>query len=112
MNVTTQNSFEDMEIEKTLGLVRGSTIRTKNIGYDIIASLRTIVGGEIPEYTKMMDESREEALKRMYREAQRLGADGVVGIRFETSSILAGSAEFLCYGTAVKLKNNIQLNLK
>ncbi|ABR55516.1 protein of unknown function DUF74 [Methanococcus vannielii SB] len=104
MLTTTQDKFEDFEIEKTIGLVRGNTIRTKNIGYDLVASLRTIVGGEIPEYTKMMNESREEAFKRMIQEAQMLGADAVVGLRFGTSSVLPGSAEFLCYGTAVTLK--------
>lgn len=103
MKMTTQDEFRDHEITETLGLVRGNTIRARNVGKDILAGLRTIIGGEITEYTKMMGESREQALDRMVSEAKHLGADGIVCLRFTTSAVLQGSAELLAYGTAVKL---------
>ena len=102
--VTTQDNFADYEIIKTLGLVRGNTIRARHVGKDIIANLRTIVGGEIIEYTKMLAESREQALDRMYAEAAKLGADGIVCLRLTTAAVLSSSAELLAYGTAVKLR--------
>ena len=83
---------------------RGNTIRARNIGRDIIAGLRTIVGGEISGYTVMMNEAREEAVKRMQEEAQKLGADAIISVRFTTSTVMQGAAELLAYGTAVKLK--------
>ena len=86
---------------KTLGLVKGNTIRARHLGRDIVAGLRNIVGGEITEYTKMLAESREQALDRMQVEAEKLGANAVVGIRFITASIMGGAAELLAYGTAV-----------
>ncbi len=101
---TTQDNFSDYEIVKTLGLVRGNTIRARHVGKDIMAGLRTIVGGEISEYTKMLAESREQALDRMYEEAEALGADGIVCVRFTTSAVMASAAELLAYGTAVKLQ--------
>ncbi len=104
MRVTTQDNFADYEITETLGLVRGNTIRARHVGKDIMAALRTIVGGEITEYTKMLAESREQALDRMYAEAEQLGADGIVCVRFTTSAVMASSAELLAYGTAVKLR--------
>ncbi|ANM31778.1 hypothetical protein ABI59_22780 [Acidobacteria bacterium Mor1] len=91
------------EITESLGLVRGSTIRAKHLGKDLLAGLRTIVGGEIKEYTEMLIESRNESVKRMQAEAERLGADAIVNVRFVTSQVLAGAAELLAYGTAVKL---------
>jgi uncharacterized protein YbjQ (UPF0145 family) len=103
MLITTQDEFSDYQITETLGLVRGNTIRARHIGKDILAGLRTIVGGEISEYTKMLAESREQAIDRMKAEADKLGADGIVCLRFTTSSVMAGSAELLAYGTAVKL---------
>ena len=103
MLITTQDNFEDYEITKTLGLVRGNTIRARHVGKDIMAGLRTIVGGEIQEYTKMLAESREQAIDRMVNEAEKLGADGIVCVRFTTSAIMQSSAELLAYGTAVKL---------
>ncbi len=103
MDLTTQDRFDDRQIVKTLGLVRGNSIRARHVGKDILASLRSVVGGEIPEYTKMMAESREQAVDRMLAEAKRLGADGVVGIRFVTAPVMQGAAELLAYGTAVKL---------
>ena len=100
---TTQDSFAEHEIVETLGMVRGNTIRARHVGRDIVAGLRTIIGGEITEYTKMLSESREQALDRMYAEAEALGADGIVCLRFTTSAVMASAAELLAYGTAVKL---------
>lgn len=104
MLVTTQDFFADYEITETLGLVKGNTIRAKHIGKDIMAGLRTIVGGEIHEYSKMFSESREQATDRMISKAQELGADGIVCMRFTTSNVMQGAAELLAYGTAVKLR--------
>ncbi len=92
------------EIEEVLGIARGNTVRARNIGRDIVAGLKNVVGGEISEYTKLIADAREEALQRMMKDAQRLGADAVVNVRFTTSMLMAGSAEILAYGTAVKLK--------
>ena len=92
------------EISEMLGLVRGNTIQAKSIGKDIRAGFRHIAGGEIKEYTEMLAESREIALKRMIDKAVRLGADAVINVRFMTSAIMGGAAEILAYGTAVKLK--------
>ncbi|MGP3777848.1 YbjQ family protein [Halanaerobium saccharolyticum] len=92
------------EISEQLGLVRGNTIRARHIGSDIMAGLRNIVGGEVKEYTQMISEAREEALKRMIEEAESLNADAVVNVRFTTSQVMGGAAEILAYGTAVKLK--------
>ena len=103
MIVITSENIEDREITRVLGLVRGNTIRARHVGRDIMAGLRTIVGGEISEYTKLMAESREQALDRMVAEAESLGADAVVGVRFSTSMVMNGCAELLAYGTAVKL---------
>jgi uncharacterized protein YbjQ (UPF0145 family) len=91
-------------ISKTLGLVRGNTIQAKSIGKDIKAGFRHIAGGEIKEYTEMLAESREVALKRMIDKAEKLGADAVINVRFMTSAIMGGAAEILAYGTAVNLK--------
>ncbi len=104
MLITTQDEFADYEIVETVGLVRGNVVRARNIGRDIMASFRNIVGGEITEYTKLIAESREQAIDRMIERAQALGADGIVCLRFTTSSIMAGASELLAYGTAVKLK--------
>jgi uncharacterized protein YbjQ (UPF0145 family) len=104
MQITTQDEFADYEIIETLGLVRGNTIRARHVGKDILAGLRTLVGGEIVEYTKMLAESREQALDRMIAEARTKGADGIVCVRFTTSAVMQGSAELLAYGTAVKLR--------
>lgn len=103
MLITTQDNFEDYEIVETLGLVRGNTIRARHVGKDILAGLRTLVGGEITEYTKMLAESREQAFDRMIANAEKIGANGIVCVRFTTSSVMAGSAELLAYGTAVKV---------
>ena len=104
MLITTQDELADYEIVKTLGLVRGNTIRARHIGKDILAGLRTIVGGEITEYTKMLAESREQSIDRMIADAKSKNADALVAMRFTTSPVMQGSAELLAYGTAVKLK--------
>ncbi len=105
MIIVTSEQVAGKKITKTLGLVRGNTIRARNIGKDILAVFRNIVGGEISEYTKMLAQSREQALDRMVEEAESLGANGVVALRFVTSEIMQGAAELLAYGTAVKLEN-------
>ena len=103
MILTTTETIEGRSIASTLGLVRGNTIRARHLGKDIFAVFRNIVGGEVTEYTKLMAESREQALDRLRNEATRIGADAVVGLRFTTSTITGGAAEILAYGTAVKL---------
>ena len=104
MLMSTTNEVEGKEIEKNLGIVKGNTIRAKHLGKDIVAGLRNLVGGEIKEYTEMLDEARNEAVKRMKEDANKLDADAIVGIRFTTSTVTGGAAELLAYGTAVKLK--------
>ncbi len=91
------------QILEVKGLVRGNTIRAKHVGKDIVAGLRSVVGGEIKEYTEMLTECRNECVKRMTAEANALGADAIVNIRFSTAQVMAGSAELLAYGTAVTL---------
>jgi uncharacterized protein YbjQ (UPF0145 family) len=103
MIVVTTADIPGMRIVATLGLVRGNTIRARHIGRDIMAGLRNIAGGEIREYTKMMAEAREQSIDRMVEEAESLGADAVVMVRFQTAEMMRGAAEMLCYGTAVKL---------
>ncbi|MGY4707424.1 YbjQ family protein [Candidatus Bipolaricaulota sp. J31] len=104
MIVTTTQGVPGHEIVEILGLVRGNTVRARHLGRDILAGLRNVVGGEIVEYTEMLSKAREEALQRMIAQAERLGADAVVGVRFATSQTMAGAAEILAYGTAVKLR--------
>ncbi len=103
MIVTTTEEVPGHEIVEILGLVRGNTVRARHLGQDILAGLRNVVGGEIVEYTEMLSKAREEALRRMISQAEKLGADAVVGVRFATSQTMAGAAEILAYGTAVKL---------
>ena len=103
MIVATTETIAGYEITDNLGTVIGNTIRARHMGKDIMAGLRTIIGGEIKEYTGMLAESREQSLMRMKDKAKELGADGGVGVRFQTSMILSGTAELLVYGTAVKL---------
>ncbi len=86
---------------KVLGIVKGSTVRAKHLGKDILAGLRQIVGGEIKEYTEMLAEARAEAERRMIEEAEKLGANAIVNVRYTTSSVMANAAEILAYGTAV-----------
>ena len=101
MLLSTTETIEGKKIVKHLGLVRGNTIRARHIGRDIMAGLRNVVGGEISDYTKMMAESREQAIDRMIEEAQKLGANAVVGMKFATSMIMQSASEILAYGTAV-----------
>lgn len=101
MILTSSSEIQGKKIVKTIGLVRGNTIRVRHIGRDILAILKTIIGGEVQTYTKMMAESREQAIDRMIEEAKAQGANAIVDIRFTTSFIMAGAAEILAYGTAV-----------
>ncbi len=101
MIVATSECIAGKKIVRTLGLVRGSTIRARHLGKDILAGLRGVVGGEVTEYTKMMAESREQSIDRMLEEAHTLGANAVVSVRFMTSMVMSGAAEILCFGTAV-----------
>jgi len=103
MILVTSDKIPGKEIKETLGLVKGNTIKAKHIGKDILAGLRNIVGGEIKEYTEALSEARETSTKRMVDEAEKLGADAIVCIRFTTSQVMSGAAELLVYGTAVKL---------
>lgn len=105
MIVTTNDSIAGKRIVRTLGLVRGNTIRARHVGRDITAALRNLVGGEVSEYTKLMGEAREQALDRMTEEARELGADAIVATRFQTSMVMTGAAELLAYGTAVNLED-------
>ncbi len=105
MIVTTTPTIQGKKIVRTLGLARGNTIRARHIGRDILALLRNIVGGEIHDYTKLLAESREQSLDRMRAEAQRLGANAVVEVRFATSVLMGGAAELLAYGTAVEVED-------
>lgn len=101
--VNTQN-VEGKKISKTLGLVKGNTIRARWFGRDIAAGLKTLVGGEIKSYTEMMDKAREQAIDRMIEDAKRLKADAIVNIRFTASEVMQGASEILVYGTAVKFR--------
>ena len=104
MIVVTTETIEGKKIAETLGLVNGNVIRAKHIGKDIVAALRQVVGGEIKEYTEMMNDSRNIAFKRMIKDAEGLDADAIVGVRFTTSMVMAGASEIMVYGTAVKLE--------
>ena len=104
MEITTTPDYPGREIDKVVGIARGSTVRARNIGRDIFAGLKNIVGGEISEYTKLMADSREEAIFRMIEDARRLEADAVVNMRISTAAVMNGASEILAYGTAVKLK--------
>ena len=104
MLITSTFDIADKTIVKTLGLVKGNTIRARHVGRDIMAGLRGIVGGELHEYTKLLAESREQALDRMIEDAQKLGADAVVGVSFSTSVMSKGAAELMAFGTAVLIE--------
>lgn len=103
MIVVTSETIAGREISETLGLVRGSVVRAKHIGSDIVASLRNIVGGEVKEYAQLLAAAREQAMDRMVEDAKSAGADAVVCVRLATSTITDGSSEVLAYGTAVRL---------
>lgn len=104
MKITTTETIPGHEVSEVLGIAKGSTIRAKHIGKDIVAGLRTIIGGEISEYVEAMNDAREQAQERMEKEAMALGADAIVNVRYATSQVMQGAAELLVYGTAVKLK--------
>ncbi len=103
MRVATTAEIAGSVVSETLGLVRGSTVRAKHVGTDIVAGLKNLVGGEVKGYSSLMAGAREQALDRMIEEARGLGADAVIGMRFETSQIMGGAAEIVAYGTAVRL---------
>jgi uncharacterized protein YbjQ (UPF0145 family) len=105
MILATTDDIPLKKITEAIGLVRGNTIRARHLGRDIMALMRNIVGGEVRDYTKMMAEAREQALDRMIAEAESLGANGITGIRFSTSFVMQGAAEFLVYGTAVRVSD-------
>jgi uncharacterized protein YbjQ (UPF0145 family) len=105
MIITTTSSIHGKRVVRTLGLVRGNTIRTRHVGRDITAALRNLVGGEISEYTKLFAEAREQAIDWMVEEAEGLGANAVVEIRFSTAEVMSGAAELMVYGTALVVED-------
>lgn len=106
MIVVTTDFVTGKKIVKVLGLARGNSIRCRHVGKDILAGFRNMVGGEVPEYTKMMAESREQSIDRMIAEAKALGANAVIGVKFSTSMMMTSAAEILAYGTAVLLEDD------
>ncbi len=105
MILTTFDYVPGKKVKEILGIVLGNTVRARSFAKDFTAGLRNLVGGEVVEYTELMKESRSQALSRMVKEAEKLGADAVINIRFMTSSVMQGAAELLAYGTAVKLED-------
>ncbi len=105
MLITTTHEIAHKRIVRTIGLVRGNTIRARHLGHDLLAGLKNMVGGEIADYTKMIAECREEALDRMIEQARANGANAVVGVRFATSEMMEHAAELLAYGTAVVIED-------
>ena len=103
MILSTTENIPKREIVEIVGIARGSTVRARNVGRDIFAGLKNIVGGEITEYTKLQAQSREQAMQRMIDDAKTLNADAIINIRFTTSMVMQGASEILAYGTAVKL---------
>jgi uncharacterized protein YbjQ (UPF0145 family) len=106
--LATTDTIAGRRIVKTLGLVRGGSVRGRDVGADVTAFMRNVVGGEVPEYTKLFAEAREQALDRLVEDAQALGAHAVVGLRFQTSEMMEGAAELLAYGTAVLLADDAE----
>jgi len=104
MIITTTEKIPGKEITEIVGVARGNTVRARNVGRDIFAGLKNLIGGEISEYTNLQASAREEAMTRMVEDAEELGADAVVNVRITTSMIMQGMSEILAYGTAVKLK--------
>ena len=104
MKLSTTNDITGHSVAETIGIARGSTVRTRNVGNDILAAFKNLIGGEVAEYTRLQADAREQALQRMIEDANNLGADAVICIRFQTSVMMAGASELLAYGTAVKLK--------
>ena len=104
MIVATTENVAGYRVIRTLGLVRGSSVRVRHLGQDLIASLRNIAGGEVFEYTKLLAEVREQAVDRMIADAEALGANGILCVRFQSAEVSRGAAEMMCYGTAVELR--------
>ena len=104
MIVTNTETVPDKTIVEFYGLVSGSTVRAKHVGKDILASLKNLVGGELKSYTDLLNEARQEAIQRMLQEAESVGANAIVNIRFSTSSVTQGAAELFAYGTAVRVE--------
>lgn len=104
MIISTTEYVAGREVAKTLGVARGSTVRARHIGRDITAALKNIVGGEVSEYTKLQADAREQAIQRLVADAEKMGADAIVGMRIATALVATGAAEILAYGTAVKLR--------
>jgi len=102
--VVTTEQIEGKKVTETLGLVKGSTIRARHIGRDVMAGLRNVVGGEVKDYTVMLAQAREEALERMIDQAEKMGANAIICTRFVTSMVMSGAAEMVAYGTAVKVE--------
>ena len=104
MLISTTENISGKTIKETLGIVRGNTVRSRHIGSDIVAMLKQLIGGELKGYTQMVNDARDEAVKRMVEEAKKLKADAIIMVRFATSEVMQGSSEVLAYGTAVRLK--------
>ncbi len=104
MILTNTDYIPGREVLEVIDIVRGSTVRARHLGRDIVAGLKQIVGGEISEYTKLLADAREEAIDRMIADAERIDADAIINVRFSTSNVMQNAAEVLAYGTAVKLK--------
>ena len=105
LHLATTDDMPGYKVIRSIGLVRGNTVRTRHVGHDIVAGIKSMLGGEINEYTKVMAEAREEALDRMQRQAESLGANAVTAIRITTSTVMSGAAEIVAYGTAVVVEN-------
>ena len=105
MIVTTTSTIAGKRIVRTLGMVRGNTIRARHVGRDILAAFRNLVGGEVSEYTKLYAEAREQAVDRMVEDARELGANAIVEVRFSTAEVMKGAAELMAYGTAVMVED-------
>ena len=104
MIIATTENIAGKSIKETLGVVKGEVVQTKHVGSDIAAGFKTLVGGEVKGYTDMLDRARKIATERMVKEAEKLGADAIVGVRYGSSTVMGGASEMLAYGTAVKLK--------
>jgi len=104
IKVVTTYDIANVEILEHIGLVQGSTVRSRNLGADVFASLKNVIGGELVGYSKLLKTSRDQAYARMLEDAKSKGADAILGFRFQTSTVAAGAAEILAYGTAVKIK--------
>ena len=104
MITTTTENIPNKKVLEILGIARGSTVRARNVAKDIFSALKGVIGGEISEYTKLQADSREQALQRMYQDAEKMEADAVINVRMTTSMVMQGASELLAYGTAVKLK--------